>query len=72
MRVKAKKQNSTMTKKSKIDIYDRYIMQGGDMTLDEIEKIVKESLGLSNVSLKEDLFDDFIVMIIEELNTRKK
>ena len=61
-----------MTKKSKIDIYDRYIMQGGDMTLDEIEKIVKESLGLSNVSLKEDLFDDFIVMIIEELNTRKK
>tara|TARA_B100000614_G_scaffold61229_1_gene54192 strand:+ start:397 stop:582 length:186 start_codon:yes stop_codon:yes gene_type:complete len=61
-----------MTKKSKIDIYDRYIMQGGDMTLDEIEKIVKESLGLSNVSLKKDLFDDFIVMIIEELNTRKK
>ena len=40
-----------MTKKSKIDIYDRYIMQGGDMTLDEIEKIVKESLGLMAISL---------------------
>ena len=32
----------TQSRKNKIEIYDRYIMQGGDMTLDEIEHLVKE------------------------------
>ena len=62
----------TESKKNKINLYDRYIMQGGDMTLDEIETFVKNSLGVTNVSLKKDMFDDFMVMIIEELNNRKK
>ena len=62
----------TESKKNKINLYDRYIMQGGDMTLDEIETFVKNSLGVSNVSLKKDMFDDFMIMIIEELNDRKK
>ena len=42
----------TESKKNKINLYDRYIMQGGDMTLDEIETFVKNSLGMSNVPLK--------------------
>ena len=42
----------TESKKNKINLYDRYIMQGGDMTLDEIETFVKNSLGVSNVPLK--------------------
>ena len=62
----------TESKKNKINLYDRYIMQGGDMTLDEIETFVKNSLGVTNVSLKKDMFDDFMVMIIEELNNRQK
>ena len=62
----------TESKKNKINLYDRYIMQGGDMTLDEIETFVKNSLGVTNVSLKKDMFDDFMIMIIEELNNRKK
>ena len=59
------------SKENKIKSYDRYIMQGGDMTLDEIEHLVKESLGVSNIPLKMDMFDDFMTLIIEELNTRK-
>ncbi len=58
------------SKDKKIKSYDRYIMQGGDMTLDEIESLVKNSLGVSDVPLKMDMFDDFMTMIIEELNDR--
>ncbi len=58
------------SREKKIKSYDRYIMQGGDMTLDEIESLVKNSLGVSNVPLKMDMFDDFMTMIIEELNDR--
>ena len=62
----------TESKKNKINLYDRYIMQGGDMTLDEIETFVKNSLGVRDVPLKKDMFDDFMIMIIEELNNRQK
>ena len=58
----------TESKKNKINLYDRYIMQGGDMTLDEIETFVKNSLGMSNVPLKKDMFDDFMIMIIEAVS----
>ena len=62
----------TNPKNNKINLYDQYVMQGGDMTLDEIETFVKQSLGISNIPLKKDMFDDFMIMIIEELNNRKK
>ena len=58
------------SREKKIKSYDRYIMQGGDMTLDEIESLVKNSLGVSDEPLKMDMFDDFMTMIIEELNDR--
>ncbi len=57
-------------KENKIKSYDRYIMQGGDMTLDEIETLVKQSLGVSDIPLKMDMFDDFMTLILEELNIR--
>ena len=60
------------SKNKKIENYDRYIREGGDMTLDEIETFVKNSLGVTNVSLKKDMFDDFMSIIIEGLNDRKK
>ena len=62
----------TESNNNKINLYDRYIMQGGDMTLDEIETFVKNSLDVSDVPLKKDMFDDFMIMIIEELNNRQK
>ena len=58
-------------KENKIKSYDRYIMQGGDMTLDEIETLVKQSLDVSDIPLKMDMFDDFMTLIIEELNNRQ-
>ena len=58
------------SREKKIKSYDRYIMQGGDMTLDEIETLVKQSLGVSDIPLKMDMFDDFMTLILEELNTR--
>ena len=60
----------TESNNNKINLYDRYIMQGGDMTLDEIETLVKQSLGVSDIPLKMDMFDDFMTLILEELNTR--
>ena len=62
----------TESKKNKINLYDRYIMQGGDMTLDEIETLVKQSLDVADTPLKTDAFDDFMSIIIEGLNDRKK
>ena len=59
------------SKENKIKSYDRYIMQGGDMTLDEIETLVKQSLDVSDIPLKMDMFDDFMTLIIEELNNRQ-
>ena len=60
------------SKKKKIENYDRYIREGGDMTLENIETLVKESLDVTDTPLKTDAFDDFMSIIIEGLNDRKK
>ena len=60
------------SKNKKIENYDRYIREGGDMTLENIETLVKESLDVTDTPLKTDAFDDFMSIIIEGLNDRKK
>ena len=60
------------SKNKKIENYDRYIREGGDMTLENIETLVKYSLDVSDTPLKTDAFDDFMSIIIEGLNDRKK
>ena len=60
------------SKKKKIENYDRYIREGGDMTLENIETLVKYSLDVTDTPLKTDAFDDFMSIIIEGLNDRKK
>ena len=60
------------SKNNKIENYDRYIREGGDMTLEQIETLVKYSLDVSDTPLKTDAFDDFMSIIIEGLNDRKK
>ena len=62
----------TESKNNKIDNYDRYIREGGDMTLEQIETIVKHSLDVNDKPLKTDAFDDFMSIIIKGLNDRKK
>ena len=60
------------SKINKIENYDRYVREGGDLTLEQIETLVKFSLDVSDTPLKTDAFDDFMSIIIEELNDRKK
>ena len=60
------------SKNNKIENYDRYIREGGDLTLEQIETLVKYSLDVSDTPLKTDAFDDFMSIIIEGLNDRKK
>ena len=60
------------SKNKKIENYDRYIREGGDLTLEQIETLVKYSLDVTDTPLKTDAFDDFMSIIIEGLNDRKK
>ena len=60
------------SKNNKIENYDRYIREGGDLTLEQIETLVKYSLDVDDTPLKTDAFDDFMSIIIEGLNDRKK
>ena len=60
------------SKNNKIENYYRYIREGGDLTLEQIETLVKYSLDVSDTPLKTDAFDDFMSIIIEGLNDRKK
>ena len=60
------------SKNNKIEKYDRYIREGGDLTLEQIETLVKYILFVDDTPLKTDDFDDFMSIIIEGLNDRKK
>ena len=60
------------SKNNKIENYDRYIREGGDLTLEQIETLVKQSLDVTDTPLKSEAFDDFMSIIIEGLNDRKK
>ena len=60
------------SKNNKIENYDRYIREGGDMNLEQIETLVKQSLDVTDTPLKSEAFDDFMSIIIEGLNDRKK
>ncbi len=60
------------SKINKIENYDRYVREGGDLTLEQIETLVKYSLDVADTPLKTDAFDDFMSIIIEGLNDRKK
>ena len=54
----------------KIKTFDRYVMRGGDLTLNQIEILVKENLGLSKLPsdlFQPDVFDEFMVLVIEQL-----
>jgi len=60
------------SKNNKIENYDRYIREGGDLTLEQIETLVKYSLDVTDTPLKTDAFDDFMSIIIEGHDDRKK
>jgi len=60
---------------TKIKTYDRYIMRGGDLTLNQIEILVKENLGLGRLPsdlFQPDMFNEFMVLVIEQLTEQNK
>jgi len=60
---------------TKIKTFDRYIMRGGDLTLDQIEILVKENLGLGKMPseiFKQEMFDEFMTLVIEQLTNLPK
>ena len=60
---------------TKIKTYDRYIMRGGDLTLNQIEILVKENLGLGRMPsdlFQPDMFNEFMVLVIEQLTEQNK
>ena len=60
---------------TKIKTFDRYIMRGGDLTLEQIEILVKENLGLGKMPsqiFKQEVFDEFMTLVIEQLTNLPK
>ena len=60
---------------TKIKTFDRYIMRGGDLTLNQIEILVKENLGLGKMPseiFKQEVFDEFMTLVIEQLTNLPK
>ena len=58
---------------TKIKTSDLYIMRGGDLTLNQIEILVKENLGISKLPselFKPEVFDEFMVLVIEQLTNK--
>ena len=58
-----------------IKTYDRYIMRGGDLTLNQIEILVKENLGLGRLPsdlFQPDMFNEFMTLVIEQLTEQNK
>ena len=65
----------SQSESTKIKTFDRYIMRGGDLTLNQIEILVKENLGLGKMPseiFKQEVFDEFMTLVIEQLTNLPK
>ena len=51
----------------KIETFDRYIMQGGSQTLQEIEEFSLATLELVDVKLPQEMLDEVITLVIAKL-----
>ena len=64
-----------MSQSLKHAVFDKYIMRGGDLTLNQIEILVKENLGISKLPselFQPEMFDEFMVLVIEQLTEKGK
>ena len=64
-----------MSQSLKNEVFDRYIMRGGDLTRNQIEILVKENLGISKLPselFQPEMFDEFMVLVIEQLTEKGK
>ena len=51
----------------KIETYDKYVMNGGSQTLQEIEEFSLATLDLVDLTLPQELMDEVITMVIAKL-----
>ncbi len=64
-----------MSQSLKHVVFDKYVMRGGDLTLNQIEILVKENLGISKLPpelVEPEMFDEFMIMVIEQLTQKGK
>jgi len=64
-----------MSQSLKHTVFDKYVMRGGDLTLNQIEILVKENLGISKLPpelVEPEMFDEFMIMVIEQLTEKGK
>ena len=51
----------------KIETYDKYVMNGGSQTLQEIEEFSLATLDLVDMTLPQELMDEVVTMVIAKL-----
>tara|TARA_B100001094_G_C17833231_1_gene624285 strand:- start:394 stop:600 length:207 start_codon:yes stop_codon:yes gene_type:complete len=51
----------------KIDTYDKYVMNGGSQTLQEIEEFSLATLDLVDMTLPQELMDEVVTMVIAKM-----
>ena len=51
----------------KIETYDKYVMNGGSQTLQEIEEFSLATLDLVDLTLPQELMDEVVTMVIAKM-----
>ena len=51
----------------KIDVFDRYIMRGGDQSLQNIEDLCDYGFNMLQQPFEPELFDDVVIDVIRKL-----
>ena len=51
----------------KIETYDKYVMNGGSQTLQEIEEFSLATLDLVDMTLPQELMDEVVTMVIAKM-----
>ena len=53
--------------KTKIDIFDKYVMRGGTQSLKNIEELCDYGFDLMKLGYEPDIFDDVVIDVIRKL-----
>jgi len=51
----------------KVDVFDNYIMRGGDQSLQNIEDLCDYGFDMMQLGYESDVFDDVVIDVIRKL-----
>jgi len=51
----------------KVDVFDKYIMRGGDQSLQNIEDLCDYGFTVMQLGYEPDIFDDVVIDVIRKL-----